>query len=272
MQRFLIRFFVTHPPAAVALGAVVLLGGAAGATWAYKRGKKASTGSNRGDAVRRGDARERQSVGPDRRSSNPVRTRGRPDARRLRSPGQDSVRCLPGGLHWPEAVCGFVRDAGQWSPQLGLREACRAAVQPGTGAEAPSSAHRGHGGHSGLHPDRSLAPRPVHPDGRRPHRLGLAAALATRSPDCRIPVKPRNGCSSRHSPHRRADEPIARATGRHDLAWPSLAVPRRPRSFAPTRRTNRGRARRNRGGGSAHCILGGNDGDERLGTVERFLR
>ena len=40
MQRFLIRFFVTHPPAAVALGAVVLLGGAAGATWAYKRGKK----------------------------------------------------------------------------------------------------------------------------------------------------------------------------------------------------------------------------------------
>ena len=40
MQWFLIRFFVTHPPAAVALGAVVLLGGAAGATWAYKRGKK----------------------------------------------------------------------------------------------------------------------------------------------------------------------------------------------------------------------------------------
>src|SRR5207245_11646711 len=29
------------------------------------------------------------------------------------------------------------RDAGQWSPQLGLREACRSAVQPETRAEAP---------------------------------------------------------------------------------------------------------------------------------------
>jgi hypothetical protein len=39
MQRFLIRFFLAHPLASVALGVVILLGAAGGGAWAYKRGK-----------------------------------------------------------------------------------------------------------------------------------------------------------------------------------------------------------------------------------------
>ena len=37
----------------------------------------------------------------------------------------------------PKDLPDLSRDAGQWSPQLGLREACRSAVQPETRAEAP---------------------------------------------------------------------------------------------------------------------------------------